>query len=113
MMVFSASTGLVEAILLDNGYLTAIRTAAAGAVAAKYLAPAQVETIGVLGAGAQARLQVAAAHLVRTARRILVWARGLAQAEGCARDIAAELAIPAFACNDPARLVRDTRRARR
>ena len=38
MVLFSARTGLVEALLLDNGYLTDVRTAAAGAVAAKHLA---------------------------------------------------------------------------
>src|SRR6185437_7679571 len=106
MMVFSASTGLVQAILLDNGYLTAIRTAAAGAVAAKYLAPAPVETIGVLGAGAQARLQVAAAHLVRPARRVMVWARDPRQAESCARDLSTQLGVSASAVGDPASLVR-------
>ena len=40
MILFSAKTGLVEALLLDNGYLTDVRTAAAGAVAARHLAPA-------------------------------------------------------------------------
>jgi ornithine cyclodeaminase/alanine dehydrogenase-like protein (mu-crystallin family) len=30
MILFSAKTGLVEALLLDNGYLTDVRTAAAG-----------------------------------------------------------------------------------
>ena len=38
MVYLSARTGLVEALLLDNGYLTNVRTAAAGAVAAKHLA---------------------------------------------------------------------------
>ena len=38
MLVLSARTGLTEAVLLDNGYLTAVRTAAAGAVAARWLA---------------------------------------------------------------------------
>src|SRR5437763_15519814 len=38
MLVLSAKTGLTEAVLLDNGYLTAVRTAAAGAVAARWLA---------------------------------------------------------------------------
>ena len=37
MVLLSATTGLVEALLLDNGYLTDVRTAAAGAVAAKHL----------------------------------------------------------------------------
>lgn len=36
MVLLSATTGLVEALLLDNGYLTDVRTAAAGAVAAKH-----------------------------------------------------------------------------
>ena len=65
MILFSAKTGLVEAVYLDNGYLTDIRTAAAGAVAARHLAPEKVETAGVIGTGVQARLQMKAAHLVR------------------------------------------------
>ncbi len=51
MVLFSAQTGLVQAVYLDNGYLTDIRTAAAGAVAARHLAPAVVSTIGILGTG--------------------------------------------------------------
>ena len=43
MILFSATTGLVEAVFLDNGYLTDLRTAAAGAVAARHLAPATVD----------------------------------------------------------------------
>jgi ornithine cyclodeaminase len=74
MMLFSAQTGLLQAMLLDNGYLTAVRTAAAGAVAAKYMAPEIVETAGVLGTGEQARLQIEAARLVRNFSRVLVWA---------------------------------------
>ncbi|MEP5146075.1 MAG: ornithine cyclodeaminase family protein, partial [Nitratireductor sp.] len=80
MVLFSAKTGLVEAVLLDNGYLTDVRTAAAGAVAARHLAPATVATAGVYGAGVQARLQIQAAHLVRPFRRVLVWARDGAKA---------------------------------
>ena len=72
MMLFSAKTGLAEALFLDNGYLTDVRTAAAGAVAAKYLAPGNVTTAGVIGTCVQARLQIAAAHMVRPFRRVLV-----------------------------------------
>ena len=104
MVLFSARTGLVEALLLDNGYLTDIRTAAAGAVAAKHLAP-EVETAGVIGTGLQARLQVEAAHLVRPFRRVLVWGRDPAKAADCAGDIARRLGIEARAEADPARLV--------
>jgi ectoine utilization protein EutC len=102
MILFSARTGLVEALLLDNGYLTDIRTAAAGAVAARHLAPERVETLGVLGAGAQARLQAEAAHLVRPFRRALVWGRDPGRARACARDIAAALGVEGEAVPDAA-----------
>lgn len=87
MMLFSAETGLLQAMLLDNGYLTAVRTAAAGAVAAKYMAPEHIETVGVLGTGEQACLQVKAARLVRSFSRVRVWGRDLVKAEQCASQL--------------------------
>ncbi|WP_306030544.1 cyclodeaminase [Stappia sp. MMSF_3263] len=102
MILFSAQTGLVEALLLDNGYLTDVRTAAAGAVAARHLAPSTVETAGVIGTGIQARLQIEAAHLVRPFSRVLVWGRDMAKAQACAADIADRLKIEAEAVADPA-----------
>ncbi len=108
MILFSAKTGLVEALYLDNGYLTDIRTAAAGAVAARHLAPAQVETTGIFGTGVQARLQAQAAHLVRPFRRVLVHGRDAGKALACADDLAALLGVEAEAVTDPAALVRDS-----
>lgn len=108
MMLFSARTGLLEAMLLDNGYLTAVRTAAAGAVAAKYMAPEIVETAGVLGTGEQARLQIEAAMLVRPISRVLVWGRDKAKAEACAADIAAANGVDAQARDDPAHVIRES-----
>ncbi|MDX1431128.1 MAG: cyclodeaminase [Gammaproteobacteria bacterium] len=107
MILFCAKTGLVEALLLDNGYLTDVRTAAAGAVAARHLAPA-VETAGVIGTGVQARLQMQAAHLVRPFARALVWGRDPDRAAACARDIAAALGIDARVEPDAARLVAES-----
>ena len=54
MVLLSAKTGLVQALLLDNGYLTDIRTAAAGAVAAKHLARQNSSVAAIFGAGMQA-----------------------------------------------------------
>lgn len=105
MTVFSAVTGRVEAVLLDNGFLTDLRTAAAGAVAARALAPGRVETAAVLGAGLQARLQIEAAHLVRPFGRVLVWGRDAQKARACADDIAERLGIVADTVEDPARAV--------
>lgn len=104
MILFSAKTGLVEALLLDNGYLTDVRTAAAGAVAARHLAP-ETQTAGVMGTGVQARLQIEAAFKVRPFERVLVWGRDPAKAEACAADLAERLGIEAVVMPDPARLV--------
>lgn len=97
MVVFAARSGQVEAVLLDNGYLTDLRTAAAGAVAARHLAPSRVETACVMGTGLQARLQIEAAHLVRPFARVLVWGRDAAKAGRCAADLAARLGVDARA----------------
>lgn len=75
MVLLSAETGFVKAVLLDNGYLTDVRTGAAGAVAAKYLAPETIETAGVIGAGGQARYQMLALKQVRDFKRLLVYNR--------------------------------------
>ena len=73
MMVFSAQTGFPEALLFDNAYLTDLRTAAAGAVAAKYLAEASPRTIGVIGTGVQGRFQVMALAKVRSFEKVLAY----------------------------------------
>ncbi|MEI2806552.1 cyclodeaminase [Albidovulum sp.] len=108
MILLSATTGLVQAVFLDNGYLTDIRTAAAGAVAARHLAPGTVETAGVIGTGVQARLQMQAAHLVRPFARVLVHGRDIDRARACAADLASTLGIAAEAVADPAALVAES-----
>jgi ectoine utilization protein EutC len=108
MILLSAKTGLVEALFLDNGYLTDIRTAAAGAVAARHLAPDIVETAGVIGTGVQARLQMQAAHLVRPFARLLVHGRDMDKARTCAADLALSLGVRAEAVADAAGLVAES-----
>jgi ornithine cyclodeaminase len=105
MILFSAKTGLVEAVFLDNGYLTDLRTAAAGAVAAQYLAPDLVHTAGVIGSGVQARLQARAAHLVRPFDRLLIWGRDADKARACADDLS-DLECDVHVVDNPADLVR-------
>lgn len=73
MMVFSSQTGFPQALLFDNGYLTDVRTAAAGAVAAKYLAREDVPVVGVVGAGAQGRIQIMALAKVRKFEKVLAY----------------------------------------
>ncbi|MFP3568770.1 cyclodeaminase [Paraburkholderia sp. SIMBA_030] len=87
MLVLSARTGLTEAVLLDNGYLTAVRTAAAGAVAARWLSKRNATRVAVIGAGEQARLQLKALMLVRDIEHVTVWARDPNRAARFAQDI--------------------------
>ena len=58
VMVFDARDGSPAAFLVDGGYLTDLRTGAAGGVAARHLAPEHVERVAVIGTGAQARCQI-------------------------------------------------------
>ncbi|MFC3568803.1 cyclodeaminase [Paracoccus sp. TOH] len=97
MVVLSATTGLVEALLLDNGYLTDVRTAAAGAVAADALARPDATTAAILGAGMQARMQLQALALVRPLTGARVWARDPAKAQAFAAEMTAALRIPVIA----------------
>lgn len=81
MIVFSARTGLVEAVLFDEGYLTDVRTALAGAIAARHLSRPESRRATVLGAGLQAELQIAALKLVRDIDTLDVWARNTDRAD--------------------------------
>ncbi len=86
-VLLDSESGIATAVLLDNGYLTGLRAAAAGAVAAKHLAPAEIHTAGVIGAGAQAELQVQALKEVRDFSELIVWARGTGKSEAFALKI--------------------------
>lgn len=75
MLIFCQKTGQPLAALLDEGKLTDLRTAAAGAIAAKHLAPTDVSRIGIMGAGIQARLQLRQLKSVTSCRNATVWGR--------------------------------------
>ncbi len=85
LLVFKKDTGELAAVLNDRGRLTDLRTAAAGAVAAKHLAPEQVDAIGVIGTGIQAELQVQLLQSVRRCRNIVVWGRNPERVSAYAR----------------------------
>jgi ornithine cyclodeaminase len=105
MILLSSRTGQVAALLLDNGYLTDVRTAAAGAVAARHLAREDAASACIMGAGLQARMQLRALCLVRPIRQAAVWARDAAKAQAMAGEMTAELELPVTANTDPAAAV--------
>jgi ornithine cyclodeaminase len=90
MLVFSRTTGELLAILLDEGYLTDLRTGAAGAVAAKHLAPRTVRRIGIVGSGTQARYQLRMLQPVVACRAVLAWGRHPERLERYREEMTAE-----------------------
>jgi ornithine cyclodeaminase len=87
VVVFDAVTGAPAAFLLDGGYLTDLRTGAAGGVAARRLAPNRVDTVAVIGTGIQARKQIEALRTVRGVGEIRVWGRDADRAGKAAADV--------------------------
>ena len=75
MLALSASTGIPVALLADEGWLTAWRTAAAGALITHALTPSSINEAAVLGTGLQARLQIEWLHALRPLTAVKVWGR--------------------------------------
>jgi len=73
--VFDVTTGFLRAVLLDNGFLTNLRTGAAGAIAADLLAREDVRQVAVLGCGSQGKFQLEALLGVRQINRIVAYSR--------------------------------------
>ncbi|HWV90868.1 MAG TPA: family 16 glycoside hydrolase [Burkholderiales bacterium] len=91
VILFDAANGRPLAIM-DSISITAIRTAAATAVAAKYLAREQCETMLVCGCGGQAASQLAALLCVRKPRRIFAYDRERNRASAFSTRFGAEVA---------------------
>jgi ornithine cyclodeaminase len=75
MLLFSGKTGVLETILLDEGYLTDLRTGIAGAICAKHFAPKNISRIGIVGTGNQAFMQLNCLRYVTDCRHVIVWGR--------------------------------------
>ena len=105
MVLFSSRTGILEALLLDNGYLTDVRTAAAGAVAARHLARTDAAHVCIIGAGVQSKMQLKAMTLVRGIKSAVIWARDPAKAEIAAASLREELGIDVSVSTDVAQAV--------
>jgi len=105
VIALDATTGIVASILLDNGYLTNMRTAAAGAVAARLLSRPDSSRVAIIGSGVQAEQQLRAVALVRPVRSAAVFSRRPEQAVALARRLDAELGIRITAETDLAKAV--------
>jgi len=105
MVLLDAETGFCEAVLFDNSYLTNLRTGLAGAVAAKYLAPSHVDTVGVIGTGVQARYQVECLALLRNFNKVVVWGRSEDKAHAYAAEMAEKHGLDVLLATSPDEVV--------
>jgi ectoine utilization protein EutC len=103
MILLDAETGVPRAALFDGGYLTDLRTALAGAVAADHLAVPDATHAAVIGAGAQARWQIRALRLVRPIEQVSVWARSDRRAAAFAAELASSLGVGVRVAASPTR----------
>ncbi|MEW5747609.1 MAG: ornithine cyclodeaminase family protein [Candidatus Thermoplasmatota archaeon] len=93
LLLFDSKTGLPLCFEVDRCFLTDLRTAAAGAVAADALAKEDVSKVAVIGTGTQARLQVVALSKVRGFGELRVWGRDRAKAEAYASEMSKALGV--------------------
>ena len=73
LLLFKKGTGELVCALMDECHLTNVRTAAAGAVVAKHLAPKHLDCVGIVGAGVQGRMQLEFLESVIDCRDVMVW----------------------------------------
>ena len=90
MMAFSAQTGEPQALLLDEGWLTALRTALAGRIVAELCAPTEIPAIGIVGCGMQALLQLQQLKPLTACREVWVWGRNESALQAYRRRAEAE-----------------------
>lgn len=89
VMLFSAKNGLPVVLLQDEGWLTSVRTAIAGQLVARVLAPENVHGIGCIGTGEQAKLQLEYLKPVTACREVHAWGPDAGQTERFATDMVA------------------------
>ncbi len=106
MVLCDAATGLPVALLLDNGFLTDVRTGAAGAIAADMLARKSIRVAGVIGSGTQARHQIRCLADVRRISTIVAWSPTRAHLERYVEDMRAE-GFDAHAASGPEAVCRE------
>lgn len=98
-VLFSGATGIPLAVL-DAGSLTARRTAAASALASRYLSRPDSKTLLMIGTGRVARQLVAAHCSVRPIEEVRIWGRDAAHAEDAAEQSRRETGVRCISVRD-------------
>jgi ornithine cyclodeaminase len=106
ILVFDAVTGFPSLLLDDNAYLTDLRTAAAGALATRLLAPESFSRVAVLGSGVQARYQLRAISQVRDWESTTAWSPATEQLAAYCVEMEEELDLPFQPASSPEEALR-------
>ena len=105
MILLDSKTGVLKSVLLDKGYLTDVRTAIAGAIAAKHLSNPESSNAGIIGAGIQAKMQLEALLLVRNIKTAYIWSRDSKKTNTFVKNIKDKINIKIIACESPEQTV--------
>ena len=105
MILLDSKTGVLKSVLLDKGYLTDVRTAIAGAIAAKHLSNPESSNVGIVGAGIQAKMQLEALLLVRNIKTAYIWSRDSKKTNKFVQNIKGKINIKIIACESPEQTV--------
>ncbi len=105
--LFDAENGRVLA-LIDSGEITSVRTAAATAVAARYLARPDAAVVTICGCGVQGRDQLRAIACVRDIRSVFAFDVAAGRAESYADAMSRELGVVVRAVSDLALATRES-----
>ncbi|RSL30333.1 cyclodeaminase [Salibacterium salarium] len=108
MLLFNTETGFTEAVLQDNGYLTDVRTAVAGGLAAHHLAKKNIKTAGIIGTGTQARYQLRALQMVRDFEEVLVYGRKKERVDAYMKEMQETTGVKVTAAESPEQVVRQS-----
>ncbi|MBM4287066.1 MAG: ornithine cyclodeaminase family protein [Deltaproteobacteria bacterium] len=86
---------------MDGTYITNYRTGAAGGLAARYLSRPESSSLGLIGAGVQARMQMAAIMKVRPIRQIVIYNRTLARAQALREELSSRYDATVTVADNP------------
>jgi len=86
---------------MDGTYITNYRTGAAGGLAARYLARPEASSVGVIGAGVQARMQLAALCKVRDIRQVTIYNRTPGRAQALMEELASRYDLQVAVAEHP------------
>jgi ornithine cyclodeaminase/alanine dehydrogenase len=100
ILLYSGLHGRPLAVM-ESGYITILRTGAAGAVAAKYLARKDAKNAAVFGCGTQGKIQLKALHSIMPMKTVFAFDQDQQKKETYAGEMSDELGIKVIAVKEP------------